>query len=577
MTKMSEAPGRTVRVAAAQFFSGVDPAANLDLVVSYLEKAAKEGCHLLVTPENSNRVRDYSSRDECYEKSESLDGPFISGLREACKRLGLMAAVGVDIRGAQAPEVHIAQVLIDVNGDLLHVHHKTVFWDYEYTLFTPGTKALQVVETRIGRIGQLSCADGIVPEVPRIHGLNGAQILTNSLNSRGPDEMRVHEPLRAIENHVWHVAANTVGGPSDAYPWMGGSQIVSPHGEILACAGEVDEGMVWADITPDSAHPKNIAGIGDLNSFRRPELYGEFLEPVDSLPVAAMYGPVPEGTPSKNLTVAVLQTSWYHSTEWTLARIGQQIAYASQKGAALGVFPELFVHRRGSVEADPVAAAELGRQALSLVQSACREHGLWVGASLVEAEDDTFFSTLFLVDDNGDIHTKYRKAHLSEPERRWATAGDSLEVAETPLGVIGLMIGDEVWLPEVARILSFRGAELIIHPVDWDRPEACHQAATERTEENRTHLVSVARTDNPAGVGSQIVLNDRFFPGQPIALMRYPSAMWTRPGFEEDLFVTLDLMDSHSKVQGFHLDPLATRQPELYGAITGPFQEGAPS
>ena len=575
MTMKSDANHGTIRVAVAQFFSGTDVEANLSLVVSYLEKAASEGARILVTPENSNRVRDYSSREDCFAKSESLDGAFVTGLQEACKRLDIMAAVGVDLRAETEPDVYIAQVLIDSTGEILHVHHKTVFWDYEYTLFTPGSKSLEVVETRIGRIGQLSCADGIVPEVPRVLALKGAQILVNSLNSRGPDEMRVHEPLRAIENHVWHLAANTVGGPADAYPWMGGSQIVSPQGEVLACAGEVDEGMVVADITPETAHPKLLADVGNLNEYRRPDLYGELLEPIDSLPAASMYGPVPEGAAAKPLAVAVLQTSWYHSTEWTLARIGMQIEYAAKKGSALGVFPELFVHQRGSIEADPEAAAKVSAQALDLVKQACAANKLWVAASLVESEGNSYYSTLFLVDDHGAVHSRYRKAHLSASERRWATAGDEFVVAKTPLGALGLMIGDEVWLPEMARILSLRGAEVILHPVDWNRVEAAHQAATERTEENRTHLVSVARTDNPAGVGSQVVVNDRFMPGQPIALMRYPTAMWTRPGFEEDLFVTLDLMDSHSKVQGFHLDPLATRQPALYGAFTGPFHEGA--
>lgn len=577
MTMKSGNQSQTVRVAAAQFYSGTDVPANLELVVSYMRKAKEQGAALLVTPENSNRVRDFAGREECFEKAESLDGDFITGLQKAAKDIDIMLAVGVDLRGETAPDVYIAQVLIGADGEILHVHHKTVFWDYEYTLFTPGSKPLEVIDTPIGRIGQLLCADGIVPEVPRIQALNGAQILTNSLNSRGPDEMRVHEPLRAIENHVWHVAANTVGGPEDAYPWMGGSQIVSPQGEILACAGETEEGMVVADITPGTSHPKHLADVGALDEFRRPELYAELLLPIDEVPAKEMYGPVPEGAPSKELPIAVLQTSWYHSTKWTLARIGMQIEYAAKKGAKLGVFPELFVHQRGAIEADPRGELAISQTALGEVQKAAKAYGLWVAASLMEEADSNLYSTLFLVDDKGEIHSRYRKAHLGEAERGWASAGDDLVVADTPLGRIGLMIGNEIWLPEVARILSLRGAEVIVHPVDWNRPEAAHQAATERTEENRTHLVSVARTDNPAGVGSQIVLNDRFMPGQPIALMRYPSAMWTRPGFEEDLFVTLDLIDSHSKVQGFHLDPLATRQPNLYGSFAHSFAEGAHS
>lgn len=566
----------TVRVAAAQFFSGTDVAANLRTVVGYMRLAASAGARLLVTPENSNRVRDYASRAEAYEKSETLDGEFVRGLQRAAAELSLMVAVGVDLRGPSAPDTEIGQLLVDSTGEILHVHYKTVLWDYEYGLFVPSDRPLKAVDTRIGRVGLMMCADGIVPEVPRLLALDGAQILLNSLNSRGPDEMRVHEPLRAIENHVWHVAANTVGGPEDGYPWTGGSQVISPSGEVLANAGEVDQGMVWADITPSSSHPKPLAGLGELDDFRRPELYGDLVAPIDTLPAAAMYGPVAPGTAARPLPVVTTQLSWYHSTSWTLTRTAMQIKYAAVRGARLAVFPEYFVHPADSVDKDPAAAADLAERALAIVTREAAAHGVWVVAHLVERAGADFHSTAYLVSDAGEIAATYRKAHLNAAERAWATPGENFTVADTPIGRIGLMIGDEVWLPEVARILSLRGAEVIAHPVSWDRAEAAALAAVERTEENRTHLVSCARTDNPAGLGSQIVLGDRFLPGQPVAVMRYPTAITSRTGFEEDIFYTLDLADSHSKVQGDYLDPLATRQPALYGSFLGRFKDRAP-
>ncbi|MFZ2175938.1 MAG: carbon-nitrogen hydrolase family protein, partial [Rhodococcus sp. (in: high G+C Gram-positive bacteria)] len=238
--------GRTLRVASAQFFSGTDVAANAQTVVNYLRTAHEAGAQLVVFPENSNRVRDYADRDECWDKSERLDGKFVTTIQAACAELGMYAVVGVDLSEEVKPTVRIASVLIGPYGDIEHVHHKTVFWDYEYTLFVAGTKPLEVIDTPIGRIGLLMCADGIVPDVPRVLGLLGAQLFCNSLNSRGPDEVRIHVPLRALENHVWHVSSNTVGGPADGWPWMGGSQVVSPRGDILAGAGEESEGLIWA-------------------------------------------------------------------------------------------------------------------------------------------------------------------------------------------------------------------------------------------------------------------------------------------------------------------------------------------
>jgi len=560
-----ESPGVPVRVAAAQFYSGPDVAKNLDLALSYVHAAANDGARLLVMPENSNRVRDFDTPHEAYEKAELLDGEFVSGLRAAAKEAGIMLAVGVDLRGPSAPEAHIAQILIDASGEILHVHRKSVLWDYEYALYVPGSDPGEVIDTPIGRIGMLLCAEGIVPEVPRVHALQGADILVNSLNSRGPDEMRVHEPLRAIENHVWHIAANTVSGPEDAYPWTGGSQIISPTGEVLANAGESEPGLVVAEIDPSRSRSKCMGALGDLADFRRPDLYGDLTGAVDSH--AVTYGPVDQDAPEIPVTVATLQLSWYHSTRWTITRAVGQIEYAATRGARLGVFPKLFVHRRGDIEADPAGASELSAEVLRAVSDAARDNRIWVVVSLVEAASGKFYSTAYLLDDSGNIAAQYRKAHLNPEERAWATAGDELVVAHTPIGRIGLMIGDEVWLPEVARILSLRGAEIIAHPADWDRSEAATMAAVERTEENRVHLVSATRIDNVAGVGSQVVNADRFRVGQPIALIRYPTTITSRHGFEENIFYRLDLQDARSKMMGHYLDPLLHRQPRHYDAL----------
>jgi predicted amidohydrolase len=234
----------------------------------------------------------------------------------------------------------------------------------------------------------------------------------------------------------------------------------------------------------------------------------------------------------------------------------------------LGVLPELFCFAPGEVAADPAAAAALSRDVLARLAGACAEAGLWVAANLVEAGADRFHSTVFLLDDSGTVVHRYRKTHLTDADRAWASEGAELSVARTPIGRIGFMIGEEVWVPEVARALALEGAELIAHPTSWTSPEAMHVAATERTEENRVHLVSANRLDSPAPLGSQVLRADDFEPGQPIAVMRYPTAYWTRHGFEEQLSLELDLRESNDKMMGHHLDPLARRHPGLYGMFT---------
>ncbi|TDC90200.1 nitrilase-related carbon-nitrogen hydrolase, partial [Actinomadura sp. 7K507] len=374
----------TVRVAAAQFFSGTDVGANLALCRDYLRRAAGEGARLVVLPENANRVRDHADRWECWAHSEDLDGAFVTGLRETARELGVYVAAGVDLRAAGAPAVHIASVLIGPDGEIIGVHRKHVLWDYEYTLFEAGDEPYEVFDTEIGRIGLLLCADGIVPETPRALALLGAQVLCNSLNSRGPDEHRVHVPLRSMENGVFHVAANTVGGPELEWPWMGGSQVVAPDGTRLADAGELEPGLAIADIDPEQAADKRMPGVADLFAWRRPELYGVLTRPLGEVPAAAMYGP--SDRPPRLVPTALMQVSYFRGTEWTIRRGLGQIAHAGRQGARLGVLPELFCFADGEVAADPAAAAELSRSVLARISDACAEAKIYVAANLVERD-----------------------------------------------------------------------------------------------------------------------------------------------------------------------------------------------
>jgi len=553
-----------VRVAAAQFFSGTDVTANTALCADYVRQAAEGGARLVVLPENSNRVRNYSTREECFEQSETLDGDFVTGLREAAREHGIFVAVGVDLRGPDYPDVFIASVLIGPDGEILGVHHKHVLWDYEYTLFVAGDEPYQVYDTELGRLGLLLCADGIVPETPRALALLGAQVLVNSLNSRGPDELRVHIPLRAMENRVWHVSANTVGGPADQFPWMGGSQVVAPDGTRLVEAGELDPELIFADIVPELADDKLEPGIGDVVRRRRPDLYGVLGKPVADVPAAALYGPATG--PTQRVTVAALQVSHFPNGDWTVTRALAQIEYAGRTGVQFGVLPEMFCFDRGEVAADPAAAARRSTDVLARLVEASAAAKLHTVASLVEADGDRLFSTAYLIGPSGTVLHTYRKTHL-RPDESWATPGDRLDVVATEVGVIGLLISDEIWVPEVARVLAVEGAELLGHPTDWDRDDAAQVAATERSEENRVHIVSSTRLDSPSSVGSQVMRADEFLGGAPIALMRYPTGYWSRPGFEEQVAITLDLREARSKMMGLHLDPLATRAPHVYGPM----------
>lgn len=336
--------------------------------------------------------------------------------------------------------------------------------------------------------------------------------------------------------------------------------------------------MVTGEVRPFEAELKCASWTDDIFSMRRPELYEVLLKPIHEVPCAPMYGPAPVVLPTGGPDVvkaAMMQLSRTHTrqcTEWMTKR---QISYASRRGAHVGVLPELWCFHRGEVEKDPKEAADYSASMLNTMLACAAEHSICLSFSLVEkSADDIFHHTAYLVGPEGLVG-KYRKAHLDKKERKWATPGNELAsvLKVDALGKVALMIGSEVWIPEVSRCLALEGVEMVLHPTDWDRIEAGEMAATERTSENRFHLVSVTRLDCPGKLGSQTTLAGEYIGGEPIPLMRFPQGVWTRHNVEEQVIVDLHRRQAHCKMMGDHLDPVAKRFPNLYSVCTQPLDE----
>jgi len=333
--------------------------------------------------------------------------------------------------------------------------------------------------------------------------------------------------------------------------------------------------MVIGEIEPLKSELKSSSWTDDIFAQRRPELYGILTKPLADVPCSVMYGPAPEALPfpgPSSVKVAMMQLSRVHTPECTEWMTKRQVSYAARRGAVLGVLPELWCFRRGEVAKDPGAAARYSCKALEFLLAASKEHNIYLCTSLVEADSEgKLFHTAYFISPEVGVHGSYRKAHLNSAERAWATAGDVLSpVMSTPLGRIALMIGDEVWIPEVSRCLALEGVEIVLHPTDWDRTEAGDMAATERAGENRFHLVSVTRLDCPGKLGSQTTLAGEFIGGEPIPLMRYAQGVWARHNVEEQIHVELLRRQAHCKMMGDHLDVLHKRFPDLYAVCTVP-------
>ncbi|GAA5957434.1 hypothetical protein JCM3765_001136 [Sporobolomyces pararoseus] len=112
---------------------------------------------------------------------------------------------------------------------------------------------------------------------------------------------------------------------------------------------------------------------------------------------------------------------------------------------------------------------------LTKVRKQAKESSCWVSVGVHESseEDGRVYNTNVLIDDQGQIASKYEKIHLldvdvqggdSTQESDLVKEGQRLtDPAETPIGKLGLLICYDLRFPEPALALRRKGAQLIAY------------------------------------------------------------------------------------------------------------------
>lgn len=85
-------------------------------------------------------------------------------------------------------------------------------------------------------------------------------------------------------------------------------------------------------------------------------------------------------------------------------------------------------------------------------------------------EKTRLYNAQVLIDQEGTVIGTYRKVHLFDTEKEWFTPGDTYRVFDTAIGKLGLFICYDASFPEVARILTLQGADILINSTNWEKP-----------------------------------------------------------------------------------------------------------
>ncbi|MBI3946040.1 MAG: carbohydrate binding domain-containing protein [Armatimonadetes bacterium] len=121
-----------------------------------------------------------------------------------------------------------------------------------------------------------------------------------------------------------------------------------------------------------------------------------------------------------------------------------------------------------------------------------KEHGMYIVGGLDERNGLLRHNTAVLMAPDGSLVGTYRKIQIThgEAENEGATPGRTLPVFDTQFGRVGMEIcWDHQW-PEIARILSLKGAEVILVPI-WGvtSPPLGPAVAMARARDNGVYMV----------------------------------------------------------------------------------------
>jgi len=269
-----------MKVAAVQFapaFGNVEE--NTNTVIETILRLTEEGVDLVVFPEAFLTGYCFDSKEEALAIALESGSSPLKAIAEACT--GLFAIVcyaereGDRLYNTAGVFGHGRQV-----GKYRKTHLPYLGMD---RFVTPGDD-LPVFDLDGVRIGIGICFDIRFPEVARCCALAGADIVcvpTNWPEFAEPSSNLVC-PTRAMENHVFVIAADRVG-KEGGVRFCGHSKIIDPLGKVLACADHTDKAIIVTEIDPSAARSKTIVvdlGVYELPLFegRNPTLYGNIVE-----------------------------------------------------------------------------------------------------------------------------------------------------------------------------------------------------------------------------------------------------------------------------------------------------------
>ena len=456
----------TFKVAAVQFNPRIYRLEeNVERLSRAFEEAARRGAKVIVAPEMATTGYLYKDREDIKAFVDTVPGKTTRRFAELARQYGCYLAWGMPEKDLETGLFYNSMALLGPEG-YVGKYRKSHLWECEAHWAAWGNLGIPVFSTPYGNVSLLICQDANYMETFRIAMLAGADIVCFATNSSG--QTVAHLQARAVRNGLYVISANRSDAETDrrtgqVFQMKGSSAVWSPSGEKLAEAGIDTEEIICATIDPTRFAEKQAR-----KDERRPELYKGLIrhiapwnelatkKPRSVRAVALQYEPV-IGDIRENRSVVedLLQA----------ALAGDENSKPKQ---TLVVLPELSL--TGPIPTATVAqhAEDLHGETATWFGELAARYRAYVVFAMIEREGGALYNTAVLVAPGGRVAGRVRKIHLNKYDRSWARPGKRFAVFKANgLGRVGILVGNDAYLPEPALMLAVERADIVAVPSSW--------------------------------------------------------------------------------------------------------------
>jgi predicted amidohydrolase len=249
-------PAKVLQIAAAQLKFLRTLPENVSLIGKLIARAARSGNDAILFPECA--LTGYNVDFERITRGEIEDG--LNAVADAARTARCNVLIGSPTfdRGRRFNSL----LVFDRQGRERFRYHKIHLTPRDAKFFAPGNSIAFFPIDGVPCTAMI-CHERRFPELVRLPVMMGAQIVFHP--NAGLDALPVSKTkrggrdgiaVRAFENQVFYVFANSVGPQGDGLWSAGDSKIVSPDSKVLALANNCDEMLIHARLDLSQAARK---------------------------------------------------------------------------------------------------------------------------------------------------------------------------------------------------------------------------------------------------------------------------------------------------------------------------------